>query len=88
MDSISINLGKVKTSNQWGMVWVFHSMIPWYWNGAHIPLWNGYPQGTLNEGIDVPFHCRFVVRLLHGMLVICILFRILSELETFLGLRG
>ena len=39
---------------EWGMVWVFHSMVPWYWNGADIPLWNGYPQGTLNQGIDVP----------------------------------
>ena len=36
------------------MVWVFHSMVPWYWNGAHIPLQNGYLQGTLNQGIDVP----------------------------------
>ena len=29
-------------------------MVPWYWNGAYIPLRNGYPQGTLNQGIDVP----------------------------------
>ena len=39
---------------EWGMVWVFHSMVPWYWNGAYIPLQNGYAQGTLNQGIDVP----------------------------------
>ena len=34
------------------------------------------------------FHWRFVARLLHGMSVVCSLFQILSELETFLSLRG
>ena len=24
------------------------------WYKSHIPCWNGYPQGTLNQGIDVP----------------------------------
>ena len=27
-----------------GMVWVFHSTVPWYWYGAHIPPWNGVPS--------------------------------------------
>jgi len=40
--------------NEWDMVWVFHSMVPWYWYGAHIPPQNGYHQGTLNQGIHVP----------------------------------
>ena len=22
---------------KWGMVWVLHSMVWWYWYGAHIP---------------------------------------------------
>ena len=39
---------------EWGMVWVLHSVVPWYWYGAHLPPWNGYPLGTLNQGIDVP----------------------------------
>ena len=39
---------------EWGMVWVLHSMVPWYWYGAHLPPRNGYPLGTLNQGIDVP----------------------------------
>ena len=39
---------------EWGMVWVFHSTVWWYWYGAHLPPWNGYPLGALNQGIDVP----------------------------------
>ena len=37
-----------------GMVWDFHSTVLWYWYGAHLPPRNGYPLGTLNQGIDVP----------------------------------
>ena len=39
---------------EWGMVWILHSMVPWYWYGAHLPPQNGYPLGALNQGIDVP----------------------------------
>ena len=38
----------------WKMVWHSYSMIPWNVVWFHIPHWNGYPRGTLNQGIDVP----------------------------------
>ena len=46
---------------EWGMVWVFHSTVWWYWYGAHLPPWNGYPLGALNQGIDVPHRQYFTL---------------------------
>ena len=35
-----------------GIRWPFHHTMEWY--RSDIPCWNGYPLGTLNQGIDVP----------------------------------